>query len=175
MVAAVLRAANCSLPCSFKALVNDKGSVTLVVTDTSVPASSYTLYFEALTTKLNQSFPIGENPWLPFRPAPTFVQLAIHSLPISLIPYEDSILYDELHKSILNSSGVSISATCFLNPDRGSRAEKRAFSVAVNVDPTDAQTLLPSLYLFGGSRKVEKAYSSSPVTQCRNCWDFGHV
>src|SRR5207302_2192016 len=75
----------------------------------------------------------------------------------------------------MSSSGVSISAARFLNPDRGSRAEKRAYSVVVNVDPTDAQTLLPSLYLFGGSRKVEKAYSSSPVSQCRNCWDFGHV
>src|SRR5437879_7408667 len=103
MVAAVLRAANCSLPRSFKALVNDKGSVTLVVTDTSVPASSYAPYFEALTTKLNQSFPIGDNPWLPFWPAPTFVQLAIHSLPISLMPYEDSLIYDKLQESILNS------------------------------------------------------------------------
>src|SRR5437879_8978737 len=175
MVAAVLRAANCSLPRSFKALVNDKGSVTLVVTDTSVPASSYAPYFEALTTKLNQSFPVGENPWLPFRPTPTFVQLAIHSLPISLMPYEDSILYDELHESILNSSGVSISAARFLNPDRSSRAEKRAFSVVVNVNPTDAQTLLPSLCVFGGSGKVKKPYSSSPVTQWWNCRDFGHV
>src|SRR5207302_731624 len=56
----------------------------------------------------------------------------------------------------MSSSGVSISAARFLNPDHGSRAEKRAFSVVVNVDPTDAQILLPSLYLFGGSRKVEK-------------------
>src|SRR5207302_7320 len=83
-------------------------------------------------------------------PSPTFVHLAIHSLTISLMPYEDSILYDELHESILNSYGVSISATRFLNPDRSSRVEKRAFFVVVNVDPTDIQTLLPSLDLFGG-------------------------
>src|SRR5205807_925722 len=153
LVAAVLREANCSLPRSFHAFVNDKGSVTLLVADTAVPASSYAPYFDALTSKLNQSFPVGDNPWLPFRPAPTFVQLAIHSLPISLMPYDDSLLYDELHDSILNSRAVSISAARFLNPNRSSRAEKRAFSVVVNVDPTDVPTLLPSLHLFGGIRK----------------------
>src|SRR5205807_5105544 len=62
MAAAVLREANCSLPRSFTALVNDKGSVTLVVADTLVPTSSYAPYFEALTTKLNQSFRVGDNP-----------------------------------------------------------------------------------------------------------------
>jgi hypothetical protein len=91
------------------------------------------------------------------------------------MPYEDSLLYDELHDSILNSRGISISAARFLNPDRSSRAEKRAFSVVVNVDSEDVSALLPSLHLFGGSRRVERAYSSYPSTQCRNCWEFGHV
>jgi len=67
LAASVLREANCSLPHSLKALVNDKGSVTLVITDTSVPAASSDPYFEAVTTKLNQSYTVGENPWLPFR------------------------------------------------------------------------------------------------------------
>lgn len=71
LAASVLREANCSLPCSLKAIINNRGSVTLIVVDTSVPAASYTPYFEAPTTKLNQSFLVGENPWLPFRLAPT--------------------------------------------------------------------------------------------------------
>ena len=74
---AVLREANCSLPRSLKAIINDRGSVTLIVVDTSVPPASYAPYFEAITTKLNQSFPVGENPSLPLRLAPTSVQLAI--------------------------------------------------------------------------------------------------
>ena len=53
MVAALLRESNCSLSRPFRALVNDKGSVTLVVVDTSVPTSSYTPYFETLIMKLN--------------------------------------------------------------------------------------------------------------------------
>ena len=53
LAASLLRAANCCLPRSPTAIVNDRGSVTLIVVDTSVPAASYAPYFEALTTKLN--------------------------------------------------------------------------------------------------------------------------
>jgi len=120
----VLREANCSLPRSLKAIVNDRGSVTLIVVDTSVPAASYAPYFEALTTKLNQSFPVGPNPWLPFRLAPTSVQLAIHSLPVDYMPLQDEDLFNYLSDSILNSKDVTISAARFLNPNRQSCMEK---------------------------------------------------
>jgi len=175
LAAAVLREANCSLPRSLKAVTNDRGSVTLIVVDTSVPAASYAPYFEALTTKLNQSFPVGESPWLPFRLAPTSVQLAIHSLPINYMPRQDEDLFNYLSDSILNSKDVTISAARFLNPNRQSRMEKGAYSVVVNVEPDSVQTMLPSIYLFGNTRTVEKAYSSSPITQCQKCWKYGHV
>jgi len=53
--------------------------------------------------------------------------------------------------------------------------EKRAYWVVVKVGTDAIQTMLPSLYLFGNTRTVEKAYSSSPVTQCQKCWKYGHV
>jgi len=34
--------------------------------------------------------------------------------------------------------------------------------------------MLPSIYLYGNSRTVKKAYSSSPFTQCQKCWKYGH-
>ena len=91
--ASVLCEANCSLLRSLKAIVNDRGSVPLIVVATSVPAASYAPYFEALTTKLNQSLPVGSNPWLPFRLAPTSVQLGIHSLPVDYMPRQDEVLF----------------------------------------------------------------------------------
>jgi len=45
------------------------------------PAEFYTAYFDALSRRLNQSFPVGDNPWLTFTPAPTTIQLAVHSSP----------------------------------------------------------------------------------------------
>ena len=175
LAASVLREANCSLPRSLKAIVNDRGSVTLIVVDISVPPPSYAPYFEALTTKLNQSFPIGPNPWLPFRLAPTSVQLDIHSLPVDSMPLQDEDLFNYLSESILNSKDVTISAAHFLNPNGQSPMENRAYSVVVNVEPDSVQTMLPSIYLFGNCRTVEKAYSSSPLTQCQKCWKYGHV
>ena len=58
----VLKEANSQLPVSFKSFVNTKGAVTLSIVDTSVPAASYAPFFEALTSRLNQSFPVANNP-----------------------------------------------------------------------------------------------------------------
>jgi len=139
------------------------------VVDTSFPAASYALYFEALTTKLNQSFAVGENPWRPFRLAPTSVQLAIHSLPVNYMPHQDEDLFNYLSDSILNSKDVTISVAHFLNPNCQSRMEKHAYSVVVNVEPDSVQAMLPSIYLYGNTTTVEKGYLSSPITQCQKC------
>jgi len=157
LAASVLREANCSLPRSLKAIVNDRGSVTLILVDPAVPAASYTPYFEALTTKLNQSFPVGSNPWLPFRLAPTSAQLVIHSLRVDYMPPQDEDLFSYLTDSIHNSKDVTIFAARFLNPNHQSRMEKRAYSVVGNVEPDSVQTMLPSMYLFSNFRIVKKA------------------
>jgi len=47
--------------------------------------------------------------------------------------------------------------------------------VVVKVHPNSVQANLPSIYLYGNSRVVKKAYSSSPLSQCQKCWKFGHV
>lgn len=89
LAASVLCEANCSLLHSFKAFVNYLGSVTHVVTDTAIPAASFALYFAALTPKLNQSYSVGQNPWLPFCLASTTLQLAIYLLPVDIMPHRD--------------------------------------------------------------------------------------
>ena len=121
LAASVLREANSGLPVSFRVFVNDNGAVSLTVIDTSVPAASYSLFFEAPTHKLNQAFPVGDNPWLPFRLAPTDLQFAIQGLPIQAHPANDTTLCDLLQPSIFNSQSVLISRARFLNPDRHSQ------------------------------------------------------
>ena len=64
LAASVLREATSGLPVSFKVFINDNDAVSLTVIDTSVPAASYSSFFDALTHKLNQSFLVGNNPWL---------------------------------------------------------------------------------------------------------------
>jgi len=67
IAAGVLRDANCDLPLAVTTKVNDRGSVTLLVTDPTTPAAAFAPYFDALSSQLNKSFPVGESPWLPFR------------------------------------------------------------------------------------------------------------
>ena len=62
LAASVLREANSGLPVSFTVFVNDNGAIFLTVIDSSVPAAFYSTFFDAVSQKLNQFFPVGDNP-----------------------------------------------------------------------------------------------------------------
>src|SRR5205807_9232929 len=66
MMAALLREAACPHPVSFSAAVNVRGALTLTTNNVHIPATAYAPYYEAMAHKLNQSFPIGDNPFRPF-------------------------------------------------------------------------------------------------------------
>jgi len=171
----VLRDANCALPLALTTKVNDRGSVTLLVTAPATPAAAFAPYFDALSSQLNKSFPMGESPWLPFRLAPNEVQLAIHSLPIAFLPEDHNQLFPCLAESIVNSKDIRILAARYLNPNAQSREGKTATSVIISVHPGDVPAMGSSIRLFSRSRTTERAYSSNRYTQCKNCWGFGHV
>jgi len=63
IAAATLTESNCLLPKGFIAKVNNRGAVSLTGTNPDIPAESYTAYFDSLTRRCNQSFPVGDNPW----------------------------------------------------------------------------------------------------------------
>ena len=155
---------NCILPLAVTTKVNDRGSVTLLVTDPAPPAAAFAPYFDALCSQLNKSFPVSNSPWLPFRLAPNETQLAIHSLPIAFLPEDPNKLFPSLPKSILNSKDIRILAARFLNPDARSREGKTATSVIVSVHPGDVQSMGSSIRLFSLSRTVERGYSSNRYT-----------
>jgi len=96
LAALVLCEANSNLLVALKTFVNDTGALSLLSTDTAVPAASYAPFFEALSLKLNQSFPVGDNPWLPFRLAPTNLQFAIHGIPLEALPKDDDLLFPHI-------------------------------------------------------------------------------
>ena len=87
IMATVFKEANCSLPFSLTASVNRNGAVTLTA-NPYTPSSAYSPFFDAMTKKLNQSFPVGDNPFQVFREAPTSVELLIHNLPLSILHKE---------------------------------------------------------------------------------------
>ena len=175
IAARVLRDANCILPLAVTTKVNDRGSVTLLVTDPTTPAAALAPYIEALSSQLNKSFPVGDSPWLPFRLAPNEAQLAIHSLRLAFLPEDPEELFPCLAESILNSKKIRILAARYLNPDTRSREGKTATSVIVSLHPGDVHTMGSAIRLFSGSCTIERAYSSNRYTQCQNCWGYGHV
>lgn len=124
IAARLLRDANCTLPLAVTAKINDRGSVTLLVSDPTTPAAAFASYFEALTTQFNNSFPIGNSPLLPFRLALNEEQLAIHSLPIPFLLDQAGDLVSSHADIIFYSKNVQIVSARFLNPNPESRASK---------------------------------------------------
>ena len=170
-----LRDAKCVLPHAVTTKVNDRGSVTLLVSDPATPAAAFAPYFDALSSQLNTSFPVGAHPWLPFRLAPNEAQLPMDSLPIAFLPEDPDELFPGLAESILNSKNRCILAASYLNPDSRSREDKSAISVIVSVHTGDVPAMGSSIRLVSRTRTVERAYSSNRYTQCKNCWGFRHV
>jgi len=72
IMAADLKEANCSLPLSLTASVNRNGAITLTA-NPYIPSSSYSPFVDKMTKKLNQGFPVGDNPFQVVRKAPTSV------------------------------------------------------------------------------------------------------
>jgi len=175
IAAATLTDSNCLLPNGFIARVNNRGAVSLTGTNPNTPAELYAPYFDALTRRLNQSFPVGDNPWLTFTQAPTTIRLAIHSIPTEVLPADDEPLYTFIKNSIHNAKAVTIGSARYLNKDRATRISKQATSVVVPVNPDDIPILLTALFLFSKRLKVEKTTQANRYTQCLNCYRFGHA
>jgi len=173
IMAAVLTEANCSVPLSLNASVNRNGVVTLTAIPYT-PSSAYSPFFDAMTKKLNQSFPVGDNPFQVVREAPTSVELLTHNLPLSILPHEPTDLFPSLLESISNAIGVPIFGARFLQSDPVKRAKKGTTSVVVAVDPLHVSRFGESIRLFSRARSVALAYSASKSTQCQKCWRFGH-
>jgi len=175
IAAATLTYSNRLLPKGFIAKVNNRGAVSLTGTDSNTPAESYTPYFDALTRCLNQSFPIVDNPWLPFTKAPTTVQLAIHSIATHILPDDYDQPFNFIKKSIENAREVTISAAWYLNQSRPVRLTKQATSVVGSIKPDDVPILLPAFFLFSKRLKVEKTTEPNRYTHCTNCYRCGHA
>ena len=97
--------------------MNNGGAVSLTGTNPNTPAELYAPYFDALTRRLNQSFPVGDNPRLTFTQAPTTIQLAIHSIPTNVLPEDDDQLFPFFKNSIHNAKAVTIGSARYLNKD----------------------------------------------------------
>ena len=166
IAARVLRDANCTLPLAVTTKVNERGSITRMVTDTTIPAATFAPYFDAVMTQLNRSFLVGDSLWLPFHLAPNEIQLAIYSLPLAFLPEDPEEPFPSLADSIYISKNFRILAARFLNPNAESTGGKTATSVIISVYRGDVPTMGTSIRPFSRSRKVERAYSSNRYTQC---------
>jgi len=157
----VLRESNCLLPLGFSATVNPRGAISPTVTDKATPAASDAPYFDSLTRALNQSFPVGENPWCTLVLAPTAVQLAIHGLPLRFLPQDEEELFQYICQAILNDKATPVLSAWYLNPDRDYRSNNQATSVVVTGDPQHVPALTSGVFSLLQKRKVELAFSAN--------------
>jgi len=175
IAAHVLRESNCLLPLGFSANVNQQGAISLTVMPKATPAASYAPYFDSLTTALNQSFPVGENPWCTPVLTPTAVQLAIHGLPLRFLPQDEEELFPYIRQAILNDKATPVLSARYLNADRDSRSTKQATSVVVTIDAQPVSALTSGVLILSQKRKVELAFLANRTSQCSKCWRYRHA
>jgi len=173
IMAAVLKEASCSLPLSLTASVNRNRAVAHTA-NPYTPSSAYSPFFNTMTKKLNQSFPVRGNPFQVFREAPTRVELLIHNLPLSILPHKPTVLFPSLLESISNAIDVSIFGARFLQSYPVKRAEKRTTSVVVAIDLLHVSRFGDTIRLFSCPSTGAPAHSASISTQYRKCCRFGH-
>ena len=145
---ALVREANCPFPLGFTATVNPRGSLTLMSTNLHTPATAFAPFYEILTNKLNQSLLRENNPFLPFRPAPNEVQMAIHGLAYGFMPMEADNLLAALAETIRNATSVGIYPARFQQSDLAKRAKRSSGSVVVSVSPSDVEAFGSSIRHF---------------------------
>ena len=155
--------------------VNNRGAVTVIVSDVETPAAAYPPFFDSLTSKLNQSFPVGNSPWLPFRLAPNESHLAIYSLPLSYLPDDPEEQFGSPVTTIRNAKGANILSARYLNLDPSSGEGKLAPLVAVTLRLQDVAMIGTSIRLFSGPRRVTTVVPTNRFSQYDNCCQFGHV
>src|SRR6266566_3584287 len=171
-----LKAANfpSELSIATSATINPNGTVT-ILTDPLTPASAFIPYFPLLTKALNEAIPVGENPFLALRSAPTNVDVVIHNIPTFAIPEDDrSTLTNVMSEAILFAKEVQISNARYLKPKPEDRKEKKTTSIVVACSAADAKRISTSIRLFSRPRKANVMWSSSPSTQCKKCFHYGH-
>jgi len=173
IMAAMLKEANCLLPLSLTASVHYNRAVTLTA-NPYTPSSAYSPFLDAMTKKLNQSFPVENTLFQLFREAPTRVELLIDNLPLSVLSHEPNEFFPSLFESISNAMDVPMFGARFLQSHPVKRAEKPTTSVVVAVDPLHVSRCGKSIRPFSRARKVTAAYSTCKSTQCQKCWRFGH-
>jgi hypothetical protein len=157
---------------AFTVTINPNGTVTVLAAP-SAPAVDYVNFFQLLTNTLNTTLPVNDNPFTSFNLAPTTADYAIHNLPVHVLPTTPGDLLNTMRDAIGYATGATINAARFLKPNPADRT-KATTSVVISITPDQAMLLKDSIRLFSRSRKCEKMFSASLITQCRNCCKFGH-
>jgi len=79
-------------------------------------SSAYSQFFNSITKKLNQGFPVGDNPYQLFRMSSINVKLIIDNLPLSILPSDPTDLCPYLLESISNETDFPFFGARFLQP-----------------------------------------------------------
>jgi hypothetical protein len=157
---------------AFTVSINPNGTVSVLAAPSS-PAVDYVKFFTPLTNTLNAKLPLGDNPLNSFNITLTTADYAIHNLPVHILPSDRAELLITMRDAIGFATGACINTARFRKPDLADRT-KSTTSVMVSITPDQALLLKDSIIFFFRSRKCEKMFSASLITQCRNCCKFGH-
>jgi hypothetical protein len=173
-VAATLTGCVCKAPTNLQVFSNKiNGTITLTAPP-GTDSSEYSKYLDKLTETLNKNLEADEPRYLPFRRAPTHVDVLVHGVSLFAIPNTNEELNEEVKEAFKITHSIDVVNAKFLKPNEEDRNQKRATSIIVRVPEGDAEKIVPNVLFMGKYKQSAIMWQASPTTQCHKCWKYGH-
>lgn len=173
-VATVLNGCECKAPTNLQVFSNKTNGTITLTAPPGNDSGQYAKYIDKITEALNSAIGSDEPKYLPFRRAPTDVDVIIHGVSLSAIPNNTKDLEEEVKQTFRVTHRIEVAGAKFLKPNEEDRKDKKATSIIVRIPETEVDKVTPSVLFMGKYKKSAVMWQASATTQCHKCWKFGH-
>jgi len=173
-VATVLTGCECKAPTNLQVFSNKTNGTITLTAPAGTDSGQYAKYIDKITEALNGTIGPDEPRYLPFRRAPTDVDVIIHGVSLTAIPNNDKDLEEEVKKAFNVTHRFEIAGAKFLKPKEEDRKDKKATSIIIRVPEAEVDNVTPSVLFMGKYKTSAVMWQASATTQCHKCWKFGH-
>ena len=173
-VPTVVMGCQCKAPTNLQVFSNQTNGTITLTTPASTDSGQYAKYIDKITEALNGTIGPDKPRYLPFRRAPTNVDVISHGVSLTAIPKKDQDLEEEVKKAFNVTHKFEIAGAKFLKPKEEHRRDKKVTSIIIRVPEAVADNVTPSVLFMGKYKTSAVTWQALATTQCHKCWNFGH-
>jgi len=173
-VATVLTGCECKTSTNLQVFSNKtNGTITLTAL-TCTDSGQYAKYINKIAEALNGIIDPDEPKYLPFRRAPTDVDVIIYGVSLTAILNNNKDLEEEVKKTFRVTHKFEIAGAKFLKRKEEDRRDEKAISIIIRVPEPEVDNVTLSVLFMRKYKTSAVMWQASATTQSHKCWKFGH-